>query len=141
MIFILAVLLFGIISGPDQNPETIQAVEFSSATRGYSETVRITPDSVYVQQHGREGNNSSQRAITKDQWEEIRNSLKGVKISKIGNMQAPSQERARDAALHSNLIITTSNGSTYTSSTFDDHAAPKPLQPLMKAVLSLKQSK
>ena len=95
---------------------------------------------MYTEQQGRQGNSTTQKAITKSQWQDVLNSLRDVKITAIANMEAPSQERARDAALHSQLIISTGSN-VYTSTTFDDHKAPKPLLPLMKTVLALKQEK
>lgn len=119
---------------------TIKEVAFTSGTRGYSESIRITPDSVIIRKEERSGTNSKSNAVSKEQWKKIVDSLQDVPLEEISSMPAPSQDHARDAAMHSQITISTGT-KTYTSKSFDDHKPPKPLMPLMQQIDKLSKGK
>ena len=121
---------------PQQEKEPIQEISFSSVTRGGAENIRLTPDSVFIHKTGLMGPVDQKRAISKAEWQLVLGSLAQTTLKEIENLPAPTNQRQRDAAMHSHFSITTSR-QTYTSSTFDNHEAPKPLQGLMKAVEQL----
>ena len=123
-----------------QESDAVKEVTFQSSTRGYSETIRVTQDSVFIKKEDRSGTSSKSYAVTKEQWKQVISSLQNLDLEEISNLSAPSQDRARDAALHSQIIISTGDN-TYTSGTFDDHKAPKPLMPLMQVIDRLGKAK
>lgn len=138
MIFQLTyfILLFMIMHVPAKQTAPITAVTFSSGTRGYSEQIHITPDSIFVEKNGFRGASSYKAALDEAAWQNILNSLQDVDLAQIHKLPAPSMNRASDGAMFSKLVINSSQ-STYTSQEFDNHHPPRPLVPLMKAIDSL----
>lgn len=116
-----------------QQQEVIKEVKFQSATRGGSENISITADSVFVEKKGLAGTVHHKAAIGAADWQKVLESLRDVKLAEIAQLPAPTQLRQRDAAMHSTISIITDQ-KTYTSSTFDNHNSPKPLNPLMKII-------
>ncbi len=122
--------------GSQQSSMPIQQVEFTSGTRGYSENIRITPDSIFVEKNGFRGNSSFKAAIEPAAWQLLTKSLDKVDLHEIHTLHAPSMNRASDGAMFSRLTIT-ADGNTYSSQDFDNHHPPTPLVPLMQAIDSL----
>lgn len=121
---------------PEQQTAPITAVTFSSGTRGYSENIHITPDSIFVEKNGFRGTSSYKSALEDAAWQKIQNSLKEVDLAQIHTLPAPSMNRASDGAMFSKLVISSSQ-TTYSSQEFDNHHPPRPLVPLMQAIDSL----
>ena len=139
LLYLIPFLMFGFAAHtPDE--ETINEVAFTSSTRGYSESIRITPDSIISRKEDRSGTSSKSNAVSKEQWKKVVESLQDVNLEEISSMPAPSQNYTRDAAMHSQISITTDT-KTYTSKSFDDHKPPKPLTPLMQLIDKLSKVK
>ncbi|TBW27881.1 hypothetical protein [Gramella sp. KN1008] len=121
---------------PDQVPVT--SMSYETFTRGSSTIYRISPDSLKIISSGL---NSSQNsiAITKAQWDVLLEKLQGVEVSKINQLKADSEERARDAAAHAILSVR-KNDTIYKTNTFDHGNAPEPIQPLVEAILRLAEN-
>jgi hypothetical protein len=130
MVFILAVTL---ISGKCQNTNDVRCVELTSATRGYQKTVRVSPDSVVTTVNNRGETSKSKRKLSGEEWAEIMESIQGVAKEDIGKLPAPTSDRARDAAKHSSITITTADGQKRTH-TFDDEMPHERLMPLMNVL-------
>lgn len=120
--------------------ETIKEISFEARTRGSAEIINITPTTISVEKTGNLGPSTHTRAISEQEWQKVLKSLQGVTLEHMAQLPAPTQQRQRDAAMHAQISITTSS-KTYTSSTFDDHHAPKLLQPLMKVIDELSKEK
>jgi hypothetical protein len=114
-----------------QTTASIQEITYQAFTRGYRETIRISPDSLIREEEGVRGNTSIHTAISRGEWSLLLESLQGISLEKVGQLPAPTNKRQRDAALHATLSIRTAAG-TYTSTTFDHMAPPKALEPLVQ---------
>jgi hypothetical protein len=130
MIFIFTVTQ---ISGKCQNTNDVERVEFTSATRGYQKTMRVSPDSVVTTINNRGENSITKRRLTGEEWGEVINSIQTLGQKDIGQLPAPTSERARDAAKHSSITITTADGQKRTH-TFDDDMPHEKLMPLLNAL-------
>ena len=122
-----------------QHHDTVRKIEFTSMTRGYAETVTITMDSVTVSQSNRGAVKQYKRKITKQEWAKILTSLKSVAYDTIPLLKSPTMRRNSDAALHSNIAITTDAEKRW-SHGFDDENPNRVLAPLMRTIHTLKKS-
>ncbi len=118
----------------------VTKIVFKTFTRGYERETILTKDSVLI--HIRSTFEPTAKTdwktkISDTQWDKLMNSLKGVDVKKIGDLKAPSMERAVDGAYSSSLEITA--GDAYSHS-FDDTKPNEQLNPLMKVVDGIEKS-
>ncbi len=136
-VFACAFLLCISLSATRCQPVTIVQIEYSKESRGYQEHIRITPDSLTRFVDDREHTGTRQSRHLEDQeWQTLLSTLEHVELEDIDQLVSPTALRASDAAMHSTLSITTSNGQTCTHG-FDDENPHDVLKPLLKAVREL----
>lgn len=114
----------------------VRQIEFSKETRGYQEHIRITHDSlnIYVEDAVRgNGSQNESRTLDAHEWASLVSALEHVKLSELDKLASPTMKRASDAAMHSTVTITTTDGKTF-SHGFDDDNPHEVLQPLLKAI-------
>jgi hypothetical protein len=114
----------------------VHKIKFESFTRGYKKTIEITSDSVVMLQSGnvREGSpKEARQTLQAGEWEQLIEALEGIRLPELPQMEAAGKGRARDAALHSTLTITTATES-YSSPAFDNYKAPAGLMGLMEKI-------
>lgn len=119
----------------------VERVELQSATRGYKKTVEITPDSVLIRETSYMSSGSPKevrRATRSAEWEQLMKALEGVTPAELPELQAPTKNRASDAALHSTLTISTPSA-TYQTPAFDNYRAHPSLQQLMEAIRKVEE--
>lgn len=119
-----------------QSTSEIVRIEFNSGTRGSHEQIVITPDSIVTFQENSLKNDSHQpvaRAASAKDWSHLLDCLRHVRLTEIETLESPTMKRAYDGASHSSIIITTSDGSTFTHG-FDDEDPHHKLKPLMKEI-------
>lgn len=116
-----------------QTGHHLQEITYQAFTRGHKETIRISPDSLIREVEGMSGNSSSRTTLPEGAWTGLVESLQGVAIEKIGQLPAPTNNRQRDAALHTSITLRTAD-STYTSAEFDDQNPPKALASLVQQI-------
>jgi hypothetical protein len=115
--------------------QEVKQVEFSKISRGYEEHIRINADSLHVLIHDIKREKpaiSFSRETEKEEWINICQSLKDVKIKSLESLPAPSMNRASDAAMHGTLSVQLGDA-VYTHG-FDDENPNDALKPLMKIV-------
>lgn len=110
----------------------VRKIKYEAFTRGYQKEVEITPDSILIEESGTKSGKLRQ-ALQPEEWEQLMSALEGISPSDLPQLKAAGDNRARDAALHATLTITTDSG-TYTSPTFDNYRAHPRLEPLMELI-------
>jgi hypothetical protein len=130
----LLVILFANF-GWCQTEQAVIQIELSKISRGYQEDVRITPDSVHIFMDDKTGQPSVRhsRKVESQEWTRLVQSLDGVLIKSIPSLPSPTMNRAVDAARHSTLTVSTSDGRSYPHG-FDDEEPHEVLQPLLKVL-------
>ncbi|RXM49962.1 MULTISPECIES: hypothetical protein [unclassified Chryseobacterium] len=103
----------------------IEKIELTEQTRGFHTIITLTPKSKFSSFNGEE----KQTPMSSSDWERISKQAAAIDLSKISTLEAPTTGRNSDQAMISNLIIT-SNGTTYTSASFDSGNPPKELKSL-----------
>jgi hypothetical protein len=107
-------------------------IELKSQTRGGQKLILVSRDTVTFKLN----ESIHKRHIDKSQWNELLAKLKDMNVEHIEDYQSSSSDRSRDAAWHTRLSITNSEG-TFISSYFDDTNAPKELLPIVQYLLDL----
>ena len=103
-------------------------ITYEASTRGSSILISITPERLI--------HNDETSTITAKDWNSIINLLSKINLEAIHTLEAPSQNRFRDAAMAAQIKITTSQ-QTYISSQFDHGNPPNELSLIVKEILSL----
>lgn len=98
-------------------------LQYTEETRGAFKQVTVTKNTISYQLK-RDGNIKTQ-PILEPQWKDLLTILNKTNINSFSKLKAPSNERARDAALIAKLRIT-KDGDTYSSPDFDhDNVIPE----------------
>lgn len=108
-----------------QKEQKIEKIELTEQTRGINRIITFTPSSKTVSLNG----SHTKAELTSSEWENINKTAGSLDLSKISSYQAPTTGRFSDRALASTIAIT-SNGTTYTSASFDAGTPPKELEGL-----------
>jgi hypothetical protein len=121
--------------GWSQAGQTVTQIELSKISRGYQEDVRITPDSVHILMDDNTGQPRVRhsRKLEPQEWTRLVQSLDNVQLKSIPSLPSPTMNRAVDAARHSTLTVSTSDGRSYPHG-FDDEEPHETLQPLLKVL-------
>lgn len=102
-----------------QKIEKIQLVE---QTRGINEKVIFTPTSITAISNGE----TTESPISSSDWGKISKQAGAIDLSNISNLQSPTTGRFSDQALSATITIV-SEGSAFTSASFDAGKPPKEL--------------
>lgn len=116
--------------------EKIEKIQLTEQTRGFSESIVIIPASKATASNGKEPVNTP---LSTSEWENISKLAEALDLSAISNLTSPTTGRHSDQALSATIIIT-SNGTTYTSASFDAGHPPKELEALYNAIQKTKKS-
>jgi len=118
----------------------VEKVEFTTmGMSGVFEHITITPDSVFVETGQRrtdEPPKSVSKSIRRDAWKTVLNALSSVSTTGIDSLKSPTNKRAFDGAMHSEITITTVDEEIFRHS-FDDETPHQKLQPLMEVIRKL----
>ncbi len=112
--------------------ESVNKLLFESKTRGSSRTIEINSKEVIFDKNGTKTNYK----IKPEEWERMLLVTDLIPLNEIADMKSPTSKRLSDRALHSKIVIETTD-KTYSSQTFDDLHPPKPLLELMKFLIQL----
>jgi hypothetical protein len=126
----IALAVFG------QSSSDIVRIEFNSGTRGSNEQIILTKDSIVSFQENFQKDKAPQpvaRTASAKEWSRLLDCLSQVRLTEIETLESPTMKRAFDGASHSSIIITTSDGSTFTHG-FDDENPHHKLKPLMMEI-------
>jgi hypothetical protein len=119
----------------------ISRIEFNSGSRTFREQIIVTPDSLLmITEDFRIDLKPSvkTRAVHRKEWDALITSLKDVRLTEIETLQSPTMKRTYDAAAHGSLIITGSNGQSYTHG-FDDEDPHRKFRPLMEQIRKIRK--
>ncbi|TRO67225.1 hypothetical protein [Christiangramia sabulilitoris] len=136
--FAFLLFLFTSKTCSNQVQDSVQSITYETFTRGSATRYEITSGLMQVTSTGV---NKSEKSIklSEQQWAALISNLKEVKVSEINQLKAPSEGRASDAALHAILSIR-KNDTIYKTNSFDHGNAPKPIKPLVQAILRLAEN-
>ena len=135
-VFLTVIISCLMLSGLAQTTSDIVKIEFNSGTRGSHEQIILTKDSVVSLQENSQTDKVPQpvaRTASAKEWSSLLDCLSQVRLTEIETLESPTMKRAYDGASHSSIIITTSDGSTFTHG-FDDEVPHQKLKPLMMEI-------
>lgn len=115
-----------IVSVKNQKIEQVQLIE---QTRGTNESVTFTPFFMEANSNGE----IMKSTISNSYWEGISKQAEAIDLLGISNLKSPTTDRYSDQALSATIIIV-SNGSKFTSATFDAGKPPKELEALYEKI-------
>ncbi|WP_299833351.1 hypothetical protein [uncultured Tenacibaculum sp.] len=122
------------ISQKDNQTSTIYEVIFNAQSRGALENISLTNNTITYKNY----NTTKTYKISKNNLEQLFNLIQKLDLKTISEIQAPSNKRATDAALHASLTIKTSNES-FTSNVFDDDNPPSELKDIIDLLKTFSQ--
>lgn len=135
LLFVFILVSIGAFGQADQ----ITQIELSQVSRGYSEHIRITSDSLFFSSEDRKSEGAAGRygvAIDLPQWEHLMHVAAKLKLQDMNALPSPTMKRASDAAMHSTISITTKSGQSY-SHGYDDEHPHEAIEPLRAAIREL----
>ncbi len=139
LMFTFALLFCSLLMLAQQAP--VEKITVESFTRGYQKKINITPDSIFFQQSGHVSAGSRKevrQALQPGEWEQLMKKLEGVKLTALPEMEVEGSNRARDAALHTTISLSTAS-EIYNSPTFDNYQAPSGLMALMEEIKQMEE--
>ncbi len=136
--FTFIMILFATNDCSNQQVQTVNSITYETFTRGSSTVYSISPNTIHVKSTGLNARENSE-SITADDWKTLMERLAQVNVANINQLQAPSDSRASDAALHAILSIR-KNDTIYKTNSFDHGNAPDPIKPLVEAILRLAEN-
>lgn len=111
----------------------IQKVEYHTTTMMGKTVLSVTADSVTTSFNGRGKPTHEGRTTKSSEWLEVAESINGIEMEGISDLEAPSNKRETDAAAHAKFVVQI-GGTTYTSGAFDAGHPHEKLMPLMDAI-------
>lgn len=122
--------------------KTAEVLEYryKSTTMLGTRTITITQDSVVTYYFGRAESKRTARATSSEEWLQLKESMKGVKLNEIADLASPTNHRATDAAPFGSVEIVTKD-STYRSASFDGFDSHEQLLPLLTTIKTMSQKK
>ena len=138
----ILILLLAVLSHCDSNHELQenepQMFRYEAVTRGSLYEITITEDSLKVRS-GLKGMERNGRKITPEEWGRLCEISNSFSLSEMDTFKSSGEKRFTDAAPAAMVEIKSPSG-TYKSAEFDHGDTPKPLEPLVKAILSLAET-
>ena len=118
-------IIFLSCSAQEKNKKEVFKISYKAETRGSFIIIHFKDSSLVLK------STSADKSVVLSNAEVINiyNIVSKIKLSEIGDLIAPSNERYKDAALTGSFIIL-KNDTSYTSSNFDHGNPPKELQEL-----------
>jgi hypothetical protein len=119
--------------------ESLLEVQFSSITRGESEYLTLTADSVkyFVQNRIKNSQLERSRLINSKEWKSLESIVKSIDLTKMRSIVSPSQKRQYDGARHSSIVVISNLGSY--NHLFDDEEPHESLIDLMKCLQNIRK--
>jgi len=116
--------------------QNIQEISYKRQSRGGNALTTFSKGKVVVY----EANQKSRTyKLTNKDWQQLERLVSQLTISKLGELEAPTNKRLYDGAAAAVLSIV-KDKKTFSSATFDDGAAPKELSKLVEKLLSLEEA-
>ena len=134
----LILILFSTLLFSCEETDILQ-FDYQSTTMMGKTVVTVTQDSVVTSFNGRGTPTRTARPTQKSEWLALVNSVKDVDLTKISELESPTNKRATDAAAFGKLTVTTKE-TTYTSSDFDGKNPHEILMPLMNEIVKIWES-
>ncbi|AZB00330.1 hypothetical protein EG359_12180 [Chryseobacterium joostei] len=116
-------------STSDIQKSKIEKIELQEQTRGTRKLITFTSSSKVVSLNGE----ATIFPLSSNEWKKITEQANQIELSKISTLKAPTSARFSDGALSATVYIT-SDGQTYTSSSFDSGVPPKELEKLYQVI-------
>jgi len=121
----------------DQQKENM-VFTYDEFSRGFANTYIITNKDITVKS-GTIDDLIKSKPITEDQYQEIVMLAEAIDLETLNSYEPDSEARNIDAAAHSELEVTVGD-KTFNSKTFDKGNPPKPLAPLVNAIIRLAET-
>ena len=111
-----------------QNKSALDHLEYSASSRGSSIFIRIDANEIKL--------NNTSRKIQQKSWNQLESLIAKIDLENLSLLNAPTNERFRDAAATAYLKIHTKKTS-YQSSEFDHGNPPEEIAELVEKILAL----
>ncbi len=132
---VVTFLFLILVSCGAQEAIHLNAIEFTSQTRGDRLQVMIIQDEITINDNGVE-----KKCVLKAQtWKKIEASISGDQIKRASEFSSENDDQKVDRAKISSIRFITSEGN-YETANFDDFNAPKEFEVLMKEIQSKLES-
>ena len=133
MKFFVILTLIGFMDSCNvENSRPIVEIIYEAHTRGSSVIIKVRPDRLFYHTD----NSETITDIKTRQWNSLMSMCSEIDLEKISELQAPSDKRFLDMAMHANLTIVTRNGE-FKSQTFDHGNPPEELKKITDKLMKL----
>lgn len=112
----------------------VESILYEASTRGSILRIKVTPKELALSKAY--GVDPSIQDVNTTEWQTLVNEVAALELSTINTLAAPSNDRARDAALAAQVTIINSKG-TFVSSIFDHKNPPPALEKIATQLLSM----
>ncbi|OSY88743.1 hypothetical protein WH52_03450 [Tenacibaculum holothuriorum] len=119
-----------------QQVSSIKEIVYKAHTRGSSKEILVKDNVIYTSVNSKK----KEIRLTDKQKQYLLSMLKEVNLVTMKDLQAPSNKRNTDGALHAEIQVK-KNNDVYTSCTFDDGNPPKELKALVDEIFKLSKLK
>ena len=122
----------------NQEMNSIESFSYETFTRGSTTMYTVTREMVKVKSTGLNSSENS-KDITSEDWNSLIEIAKKTDASKMSQLEAPTDSRASDRALHAILSLR-KNDTIYQTNSFDHGIPPAEVKPLVEAILRLAEN-
>ncbi|MCH4822645.1 hypothetical protein ML462_05615 [Gramella lutea] len=132
------IFLFAANDCSNQAFQSVESISYETFTRGSSTMYKVTPEIITVKSTGLNASERSEN-ISAGDWQNLLVTIESVDVSNMSQLEAPSDSRASDAALHAILSLR-KNDTIYKTNSFDHGNPPSEVKPLVEAILRLAEN-
>ena len=136
--FAFIMILFAANDCSHQEAGSVETISYETFTRGSSTMYTVTPESITVKSTGLNASENSSN-LSEDDWNNLLEIIGNTNVSGMSQLQAPTDSRASDAALHAILSVR-KNDTLYKTNSFDHGNPPAEVKPLVEAILRLAEN-
>ena len=137
-VFAIILMFFSASECSNQEIQSVDSISYETFTRGSATMYTVTQEKITVKRTGLNAEETS-TGLAEGEWDNFVNTIKGMDMSKMSRLKAPSDSRASDAALHAILSVR-KNDTIYKTNSFDHGNPPAEVKPLVEAILRLAEN-
>lgn len=139
-IFLAVISLLALKSCSQESSQQKKDMTFTydEFSRGFANTYIITKDEITVKT-GTIDDLIKTKEISEEEYQNLVKLAEAIDLKTLNSYVSDSEDRNRDAAAHAELKVQVGE-KTYNSQTFDKGNAPKPLSPLVNAIIRLSET-
>ena len=114
--------------------EKVEEISYTSVGRGFREVIIVRQDSTFVDRRTLKDTLSKRSQTSAETWVRLKNSISNYHLSDLQNLPCPTNHRASDGAMYSNIKISTPK-KIYDCGQFDSHTPNEKLKETLEILL------